>query len=235
MFNIVREDLGRYGRTPGERLRAVVLTPGAWAVLVYRFRRWEQRTRLPGPLGWPTKVISLLAQWWVEIATNIQLPLSAEVGPGLFIPHTGYVVLSTRARLGRNCTLTQGVTIGHARGGSGNRQGVPVLGDRVYVGPGAAVIGPITVGDDALVGVGAVVLRNVPSRGVAVGNPARVISRRGSFDLIDYPGKYDDLDRTAAADEARDGGRDDHSSPKRPPLRHYDTAENGRREHAYDH
>ena len=235
MFDIVREDLGRYGRTPGERLRAVLLTPGAWAVLIYRFRRWEQRTRLPGPLGWPTKVLSLLAQWWAEVATNIQLPLSAEIGPGLLIPHTGYVVLSTRAKIGRNCTLTQGVTIGHARGGSANRQGVPVLGDRVYVGPGAAVIGPITVGDDALVGVGAVVLRSVPPRGVAVGNPARVISRRGSFDLIDYPGKYDDSGRSSVADEGHEGARTEHSDPEAPAPRYHDAAEDAPREHAYEH
>jgi serine acetyltransferase len=73
-----------------------------------------------------------------------------------------------------------------------------VIGNRVYVGPGSAIIGPLTVGDDALIGVGAVVIRSVPPRGVVVGNPARIISFSGSFDLIDYPCMDEDPARLAS-------------------------------------
>jgi serine O-acetyltransferase len=100
--------------------------------------------------------------------------------------------------IGRHCTLTQGVTIGHAGGGSHTTDKNPVIGDRVYIGPGAIIIGPITIGNDALIGAGAVVTRSVPDRGVAVGNPARVISHKGSFDLISYPGMEQDEERIAA-------------------------------------
>ena len=62
----------------------------------------------------------------------------------------------------------------------------------------AAIIGPISVGDDALVGVGAVVLKSVPPRGVVAGNPARMISNVGSFDLITYTGMESDPERMAA-------------------------------------
>jgi serine O-acetyltransferase len=106
--------------------------------------------------------------------------------------------VSSGAVIGRFCTLTQGVTIGHRGGGGGQRRGVPRIGDRVYLGPGSAVIGPITVGDDALIGVGAVVTRSVPARGVVVGNPARLISTAGSFDLIEYPGMDHDPSRQAS-------------------------------------
>ncbi len=138
----------------------------------------------------------------VDITTNIQLPETVPIGPGLFIAHTGYIVLAGDVIMGHHCTLTQGVSIGHA-GGGGKDLRSPVLGDRVYVGPNAAIIGPIEIGHDALIGVGAVVTRSVPPCGVVVGNPARLISYKGSFDLIDYPGKEDDPERLVALEEAR--------------------------------
>jgi serine O-acetyltransferase len=140
----------------------------------------------------------------VSVATNIELPAGAAIGPGLYIAHTGYIVLSPAVVLGHHCTLTQGVTIGHRGGGTETSRECPVIGNRVYIGPGAAVIGPLTIGDDALIGVNAVVTRSIPPRGVAVGNPARVISLKGSFQLIAYPGMDADRERVsalAAADE----------------------------------
>ena len=138
-------------------------------------------------------------QVWIDIATKIQIPATASVGPGLLIAHTGTIVLANDAVLGRHCTLTHGVTIGHA-GGSG-RGGSPRIGDRVYLGPGSAVIGPITVGNDALIGLGAVVTKPVPARGVVAGNPAVLLSRAGSFELIQYAGMENDLERMAALAE----------------------------------
>jgi serine O-acetyltransferase len=184
-----------------------------WAVVGYRFRRWLFTTRMPRLVRWPLKVVAVLVQLAAEIATNIELPSSAAIGPGLYIPHTGYIVVGSRAVIGRQCTLAQGVTIGHGGGGKSSRD-CPVLGDRVYVGPGSAIIGPVTIGSDALIGVGAVVVRSVPTRGVAVGNPARIISHAGSFDLIDYPGRDRDPERLASQAEV--------SSADRPPVRGLD-------------
>lgn len=214
MFENVRQDVRRCGGTAGERLREVLYTPGMWAVLIYRYRRWVRTARAPRVVMLPFKVGSVLAEWWSAVATGITLPASAVIGPGLYIPHTGYVVVSGRARIGRNCTLTQGVTIGHRGGGREKEQGVPVIGDRVYVGPGAAIIGPITVGDDALIGVGAVVVKSVPPRGVAVGNPARVVSRGGSFDLIGYPGMEQDAQRECSLRDAHTRSEAGETSPR---------------------
>jgi serine O-acetyltransferase len=175
-------------------------SPAVWAVLTYRFRRWAYLARMPWPLGWVFKVVGFLSSWCSHITSNIQLPPTAAIGPGLYLPHTGYIVVSTRARIGRNCTVAHGVTIGHARGGVSGKEGAPVLGDRVYVGPGAVIIGPITIGDDALIGAGAVVVKSVPPRAVVAGNPARVLSHTGSFDLVNYPGMESDPDRSASLD-----------------------------------
>jgi serine O-acetyltransferase len=194
--------------------REVVLTPGMWAVIGYRFRRWLFTTRMPRIVRWPLNVVAVLVQLAAEIATNVELPSSAAIGAGLYIPHTGYIVVASRAVIGRHCTLTQGVTIGHGGGGGNSSRDCPVVGDRVYVGPGSAIIGPVAIGSDALIGAGAVVIRSVPPRGVAVGNPARVISHAGSFDLIEYPGMDRDPERLASQAEA--------SSTDRPPVRGLD-------------
>ncbi len=97
--------------------------------------------------------------------------------------------------------MTQGITIGHRGGGGGSDDEYPVIGDRVYLGPGSAVIGPLNIGNDALIGVSAVVTRSVPPRGIAVGNPARVISLKGSFEVISYTGMETDPQRLNALRE----------------------------------
>ena len=203
MFENLAQDLRRCGRTRRERLREALLNPGVWAVIGYRYRRWVHTSGLPRLLRIPFMLVAVVVQLWTEITSNIQLPSSAQIGPGLSIPHTGYIVVNSRTVLGANCTLTQGVTIGHAGGGQDpSRCGTPMFGDRVYIGPGSAVIGPISIGDDSLIGVGTIVTRSIPARGVVAGNPARLLSRRGSFDLIWYPGMENDRARQASLLEA---------------------------------
>lgn len=201
MFETFSEDLRRYGRAPREQARALLLVPGLWAVGAYRFARWTQAR----PQGFARRLFGVAAtlfNLFAVVTSSVELNAAAEIGPGLYLPHTGYIVVGAGVRLGRHCTLTQGVTIGHAGGGRSNgADEFPSVGDRVYVGPGAAIVGPLTVGDDALIGVGAVVTRPVPPRGVAVGNPARVISLNGSFDLVAYEGMERDAARLAALAE----------------------------------
>jgi serine O-acetyltransferase len=210
VFDNLAHDLGRSGRTTRERVGEILSNPGMWAVLGYRFCHWVYRLEAPWLFRKPLSLFASLVSLFVQVTTNITLPSRARIGPGLYIAHTGYIVVNSRTVLGANCTLTQGVTIGHRGGGREQMLGSPVIGDRVYVGPGAAIIGPIPIGDDALIGVGAVVTKSVPERGVVAGNPARLLSRRGSFDLIDYPGMHIDPARLAALarrDEPEAGDR----------------------------
>ncbi len=206
MFDTLREDLRRYGGSRLQQIRAVLLLPVVWAIIGYRFARWVHTSQLPGPVRKLLSMTSTLTNLWVSVATNIELPAGSSIGPGLYIAHTGYIVLSPAVVLGHHCTLTQGVTIGHAGGGTAPSRECPVIGNRVYIGPGAAVIGPLTIGDDALIGVNAVVTHSIPPRGVAVGNPARVISLKGSFQLIAYPGMDADRERVSALAAANEAG-----------------------------
>jgi serine O-acetyltransferase len=204
VFPNLGEDLRRYGATTRARVRGIVQSPGAWATIGYRFARWVHTTPLPGPARLLAKATATVVQNLVVIATNVQIPAAADIGPGLFLPHTGYVVLSYDVKVGRHCTLTQGVTLGHRSGGGLDRTLAPRVGDRVYIGPGAILVGDVEVGDDAIIGPGAVVTKSVPPRAVVVGNPARVISHKGSFDLISYPGMESDSQRQTAFRRAPD-------------------------------
>lgn len=207
LWEPIARDLGRCGGSRGERVRELISNPGMWAVVEYRFRRWVYYGGLPAPVRVLFAAVSRFSELWIRMVSNIELPTAVPIGEGLYIPHTGFIVVAKGTRIGRNCTLTQGVTLGHAGGGRSAKSGAPVLGDRVYVGPSASIIGPVEVGSDALIGVGAVVVRSVPEGGVAVGNPAKILSTQGSFDLIDYPAMESDQERLDAIGRLRPGSR----------------------------
>jgi len=198
MFNSLKRDFRRCGTTFRGRVREVLLNPGMWAVVGYRFRRWVYTLRLPKLLRLPLSLTAALVQVATEVSTGVQLSAAADIGPGLYLPHSGTTVVGSGSVIGADCTLCHGVTIGHRGGGGGERAGNPVIGDRVYIGPGSAIVGPLTVGEDEVVGIGAVVIRSVPPRAVVAGNPARILSHKGSFDLIRYPGMDEDPARLAS-------------------------------------
>jgi serine O-acetyltransferase len=118
----------------------------------------------------------------VEIATGISIPFTARIGPGLYIGHFGGIILSPETVLGENCNISQGVTIGQA--GREGKQLTPIIGDRVYIGPGAKIFGGIKIGNDVAIGANAVVTKDLPDNAVAVGVPAKIVSYEGSKDFV---------------------------------------------------
>lgn len=106
--------------------------------------------------------------------TGIEIHPGATIGRRLFIDHGMGVVIGETAVIGDDCTLYQGVTLG----GTGKQRGKrhPTLGNKVVVGVGAKILGAVTIGDEAKIGGGAVVLRDVPPHTTAVGVPARAVA-----------------------------------------------------------
>ena len=105
---------------------------------------------------------------------GIEVSPKVEIGGGLFLPHTVGTVIGA-ARIGDNCTILQGVTLGTSEPDMGFTVSKrPVIGNDVFIGAGAKVIGGITVGDHAKIGANAVVLQDVPAYAVAVGVPAKI-------------------------------------------------------------
>lgn len=111
---------------------------------------------------------------------GIESSPQVKIGGGLFLPHTVGTVLGAES-IGDNATILQGVTLGTAEPDNGFTATLrPVIGNNVTIGAGAKVIGRVTVGDHAKVGANAVVLQDVPAYCIAVGVPARIISRPAS-------------------------------------------------------
>ncbi len=111
----------------------------------------------------------------VEWILCIELPWKTNIGAGLRLEHGQALVVNDGTIIGKNCCLRNGVTIGNKQLPDGSFSSSPVLGDRVNVGANACIIGPIRIGDDAVIGAGAVVVKDVPPQAVVVGNPARII------------------------------------------------------------
>ena len=151
-----------------------ILRQGLWVMAVYRFGRWRytiSQRWLRLPFSALYKVLKTLS----EILTGIDLPCEASVGRGFRIDHFGGIVISGDAVFGDDITIRNGVTVGLRHAG---HRGSPTVGNRVDIGAGAKILGPITIGDDVTIGANAVVIKDVAANSVAVGIPARVLTRR---------------------------------------------------------
>jgi serine O-acetyltransferase len=165
MFANLKDDWRTYERDLSRR--------GLWCMVVYRFGNWRYTIK-SGLIRKPFSMLYKLLKVVSEVITGIELPCETKVGRGLIIEHGFDVVVSGDAVLGEDCVLRNGVTIGLKTTGV---RGSPVLGNRVDIGSGAKLLGPITIGDDVVIGANAVVLTDVPANHIAFGVPARIQPR----------------------------------------------------------
>jgi len=117
-----------------------------------------------------------------SVKYGIDIPYNTKIGSGLFIGHSCAIVVNSKTIIGKNCNLSHGVTLG--QGNRGTRKGFPVIGNNVYIGPGAKLIGSVTVGDNVAIGANCVLTKEAPMNAVIVGVPGKVISYDGSTDYI---------------------------------------------------
>lgn len=170
-------DLRRYSDSPipPSRLPRVILRNyGAQALFAYRLGRTlsaatrDWRLAPLAIVGW---AVYFPLRAYARFALGIRLDLSADIGIGCYIGHLGDIHLQ-RCRLGSYCSIRQSVCIMPAGEGPG-----PVIGDRVWIGSHARIIGPYSIGSGSTVSAAAVVDRNIPDEALCLGNPARVIAR----------------------------------------------------------
>jgi len=126
------------------------------------------------PLRKVARAFLIPRHWFWSAVAGTDIPLNAQLGGGVMLPHPNGIVIHPRARIGPNCLIFQQVTIGTR----GWNRPAPVIGAGVEIGAGAKVLGPITIGDGARIGANAVVMSDVPPGCTAVGIPARVVNRR---------------------------------------------------------
>lgn len=165
MFENLREDWRTYERD--------IWRQGLWVMVAYRFGRW--RYRVPRLLRPPFSFVYKILKIGSQILTGIDLPCEVTLGKRVRIEHFGDIIVSGDTVIGDDVVLRNGVTIGLRHTGT---RGAPRIGNRVDIGTGAKILGPITVGDDSAIGANAVVLTDVPANSIAVGVPAVIKARK---------------------------------------------------------
>jgi serine O-acetyltransferase len=174
-------------------IRTILGDLRAKALWCYESERWPAILKTLGTDGTPSMILYRLMQWsrhrrlipleWIFNRMNSMLcdciiGRGAEFGEGFVLIHSIGIVINGSVSGGRNVFLEHQVTIG------AERRQAPRLGDDVFVGAGAKIIGAVRVGDGAKVGANAVVVADVPAHSTVVGIPARVVRRRS----LDQPG-----------------------------------------------
>ena len=145
-------------------LLKVLVTDGTAAMLLYRAMQWARARHLP-PLEWLFNKLNAITQGCI-------IGRGAEFGPGFVLIHSHGVVINGQVHGGAGIHVEHQVTIG------ADRRRSPRLGDHVFIGAGAKVIGAVTIGSYSRIGANAVVVSDVPDHATAVGVPARIVRRR---------------------------------------------------------
>ena len=180
MLSFIREDIQSvYDRDPAARstLEILLTYAGLHAIWLHRIAHGLWR-----------RDFKLLARWLSHLnrfLTGIEIHPGACLGRRFFIDHGMGVVIGETAETGTDVTLYHGVTLGGTSLDKGKRH--PTLGNRVVVGAGAKILGPITIGDDSRIGDNAVLVKSVPPQSIVVGVPGEVIKRRKPHLETDAP------------------------------------------------
>jgi len=149
------------------------------AILLYRLAHWL-RARLG--LRLVARLLSVLARFW----TGVEIHPGARIGRGFFLDHGAGVVIGETATVGDHCVMFHNVTLGGTGKYRGRRH--PSVGDHVFIGTNAILLGPIRVGDHARIGANAFVINHdVPPRSTVVGTPARIVKLNGERTDLELP------------------------------------------------
>lgn len=153
----------------------VFMEPGTIAVVVYRYGHWVRSLKMP-VIKQLLMIPYALGKTLVVLGFGIYIPKAANIGRGFTI-HNFSGIFICEANIGDNCIVFQNVTIGHLRG----QPEPPRLGNNVFLGAGAKVLGSITIGNNVVVGANSVVMSDVPDNCMVMGVPARIMSRDTSW------------------------------------------------------
>ncbi len=181
LIGLISADLYRYSGKMSWRTFFVILIrkPGFCYTFWMRLCLYTRNIWL-----YPVYLIARLMHRHYMFKFGISIPYTVEIGRGFYIGHFGTIVISGQVKIGSNCNISQGVTIGKNQ--RGKKQGYPIIGNDVYIGPGAKIIGNITVGNNVAIGANCVVVDDVPNNAVVVGVPGKIASMNGTEGLLQY-------------------------------------------------
>lgn len=163
-WDVVKADLQANAghRNMKKLIPAFLFNPGFATIFLHRIATHYNRGRL--------KRLGIIVWRWNVTRSGCHINLASDIAPGVFLPHPVGIVIGEGVKIGTGATIYQTVTIGKTASPQ-----YPVIGEGATLYPNAIVIGPITVGANAIVGAASVVTKDVPARGIVAGNPARLI------------------------------------------------------------
>ena len=177
MFENLKSDIQRYTKDSkglfDKNNFYLLFEQGLWAIVIYRFGRWVGTIKIP-LVSHVLKIIAFLLFKLMEILTGISLPASAQIGKGFYVGHFSNIILHSDVKMGENCSVGPGVLIGTRGLG---KKGTPIVGNNVYIGAGAKILGKITIGNGVRIGANSVVLTDVPDGVTVVGIPAKIVRK----------------------------------------------------------
>jgi serine O-acetyltransferase len=177
LYSFLFQDFPRYRKNSNSNLRSFLFSPGARFMFTIRGCQFFSKYN---PMGF-------IFRFWnkqMQVKYSIQIFHTCKIGKGLFMVHYGNIVINNKSVVGENCNIHQGVTIGNVN--RGKKEGCPTIGDRVWIGTNAVVVGGITIGDDVLIAPLSFVNFDIPDKAVVAGNPAKIINYNGSEGYVNY-------------------------------------------------
>jgi serine O-acetyltransferase len=171
IFQSIIEDVRAINRNdPAARNIEFLLYPGFHAILIHRFVCVLHKLGIP--------LFPRLFSQISRLLTGIEIHPGAAIGSGLFIDHGAGVVIGETAEIGHNCVLFHNVTLGGTGKHAGKRH--PTLGNNVFVGTGATILGPVIIGDNVRIGANTFIyMVDIPDNCTVVGTPAVIVRRDG--------------------------------------------------------
>jgi serine O-acetyltransferase len=172
MFETLRADMSRAMREtrndpdwrPTWRNKVnVAIRHATWPVIAYRYGHWTLGVRIP-VIGQLLRLSGLIFRKWTELFTSVHIDVNAKIGPG-FVIHSVYAINLGKTTIGENFTIATGCLISHACRG---------IGDNVYFGPGAKLVGDAKIGSNVVIAANSLVLTDVRSNMMVMGVPARI-------------------------------------------------------------
>lgn len=184
LTQLIRRDFKRYGVSNLTILKLlkylfIFPTPGLKFLVIFRVMQFFR---------WKNKLLYALFYWFyrrVKIKYGIDISHRTKIGMGCYIGHFGCIVIHGDTIIGKNCNISQGVTIGVSNHGS--NKGTPVIGDNVFIGPGAVLVGSITIGNNVTIGANTVVSQSVPDNYCVLSPRSNLIEKNLSMFYVHNP------------------------------------------------
>lgn len=176
--HFIAQDMLRYGLRKPLTLKTFIryfyveVIPGLKFTMVLRYCQYYRKTN---------RLLFYICYLWLRrlrVRYGIDISYRTKIGKGLYIGHFGGIVIHGDTEIGEFCNLSQGITIGISN--RGKKVGTPKIGDRVFIGPGAVILGGINIGNDVLIGTNAIVTFDVPDKAVVASPLASIVSDKGS-------------------------------------------------------